>query len=88
MHIVEIGGPVTVGHLRVAPGDLPHGDQHGVVQIPAEIADKIPATVARLHERERAIVQYCQSSTFTIEGLRRLNAGSACSPPDSSSAAH
>ena len=82
MHIVEIGGPVTVGHLRIAPGDLLHGDQHGLVQIPAEIADKIPETVAHIRERERAIVRYCKSPDFSLEGLKNLAVGNAC-PPDS-----
>ena len=38
--------PVEVGHMEVRPGDLLHGDRHGVQTIPLEIAPKIPA-VAR-----------------------------------------
>ena len=45
-HIFDFGKPVVVGHMEVRPGDLIHGDVHGVQTIPLEIADKIPA-VAR-----------------------------------------
>jgi len=78
MHVVEVGGTVDVAGLRIAPGDLLHGDQHGVVSIPAEIADQIPATVERIRERERKIVQYCHSPGFTLEGLKQIAGGSPC----------
>ncbi|MEE8347370.1 MAG: RraA family protein, partial [Dehalococcoidia bacterium] len=29
IHLVEVGGPVSVGGLTVNPGDLLHGDEHG-----------------------------------------------------------
>lgn len=77
MHVVEVGGPVVIGGLRIAPGDLLHGDQHGIVHIPTDIADQIPATVARLHEREREIVKYCHSADFSMEGLRQAVSGGA-----------
>jgi len=79
MHVVEVGGPVEIGGLHVAPGDLLHGDQHGIVKIPAEVADKIPATAARIHEREREIIKYCHAADFTVEGLRQIASGDPCS---------
>ncbi|EDY22260.1 conserved hypothetical protein [Chthoniobacter flavus Ellin428] len=86
IHVVEVGGAVEVGGLRIAPGDLLHGDQHGVVLVPAEIAEQVPATVERIQERERAIVKYCHTPGFTLEGLKRITKGSPCtdeSQPDS-----
>ena len=35
VHVVEAGNPVTVGGLTVHPGDLLHGDEHGVTEHPA-----------------------------------------------------
>lgn len=81
-HIVEIGGLVEIAGLRIADGDLLHGDQHGIVQIPWEIADKIPATAARIQERERRILEYCHSANFTMPGLKALATGSPCPPAD------
>lgn len=45
-HVVDFGGPVEVGRLRVNPGDLLHGDLHGVVSVPAAIAGEIPKVAA------------------------------------------
>lgn len=86
MHVVEVGGRVEVGGLSIAPGDLLHGDQHGVVLIPAQIAEQIPPTVERIRKRERAIIQYCHSPGFTLEGLKQIASGSPCTdecPPKS-----
>lgn len=79
MHVVEVDGIVEVGGLRVAPGDLLHGDQHGIVHVPTALADKIPTTAARIHEREREIVKYCHAADFSLEGLRKVVGGNACS---------
>lgn len=82
MHIVEIGGSVEVGGLRIASGDLLHGDQHGIVQIPLEVAEKIPPTAARIHARERRIIDYCRSTGMTVDGLRDIAGGDPCSLND------
>lgn len=82
MHVVEVGGTVEVGNLRIAPGDLLHGDQHGIVQIPAGVAEKIPATAARIREREREIVKYCHSADFNVECLRQIAGGNPCAADD------
>jgi len=34
VRVESAGRPVTVGGLRVSPGDLIHADQHGVLLIP------------------------------------------------------
>jgi regulator of RNase E activity RraA len=70
--LVDFGTPVKVGGLQVRPGDLLHGDQHGVLSIPEEIADEIPAAVGKVMEREQRILQYCQSPDFSVEGLKAL----------------
>jgi len=70
-HIVEIGGPVEVGRLKVQPGDLLHGDGHGVLSIPKGIAAEIPAVAAKISEKERKLIALCRSSDFSLENLRR-----------------
>ena len=69
-HVFDFGGAVQVGHLPVRPGDLLHGDRHGIQTIPIEIAAKIPPVAKNMVEEEREIIQLCQSSSFTIEKLR------------------
>jgi regulator of RNase E activity RraA len=69
-HVFDFGGPVLVGHMQVRPGDLLHGDRHGVQTVPIEIARKIPAIARRMNGEEREIIEFCQSSAFTLEKLR------------------
>jgi len=79
-HIVEIGGPVKIGGLRIASGDLLHGDQHGIVQVPTQIAEKIPGTAADIQKREGKIITYCQSADFSVDHLKNLIDGAGHSP--------
>jgi regulator of RNase E activity RraA len=71
-HIVDFGSPVEVGGLTVRPGDLIHGDRHGILSIPLEIAAEIPAAATRILEMEKRIVSLCQSPQFSLEKLRAL----------------
>jgi 4-hydroxy-4-methyl-2-oxoglutarate aldolase len=70
-HIVEIGGAVKIGGLTIQPGDLLHGDAHGVVNIPIEIASKIPSIAERLQDNERKLIGLCRVSDFSVESLRQ-----------------
>ena len=63
-HVFDFGTPVEVGHMQVRPGDLLHGDRHGVQTIPLEIAQKIPAVARRMNEEEREIIELCRSGGF------------------------
>jgi regulator of RNase E activity RraA len=66
---LEVGVPVTVGGVTINPGDLLHGDQHGVVKIPLELAPKLPEAI-RAHEAfERRVFEVCQSPDFSLEAL-------------------
>lgn len=75
VHLVEIGGPVTVGGITVHPGDLLHADQHGAIHIPHEIAAEVAEAAQRVEDRERVIINYCKSPEFTREGLAELMGG-------------
>ncbi len=69
-HVFDFGGTVDVARMNINPGDLLHADRHGVLSIPAEIADKIPPVAAELADRRHQIVDLCRSSDFSIEKLR------------------
>ncbi|HEV2329897.1 MAG TPA: RraA family protein [Verrucomicrobiae bacterium] len=70
IHIVEFGTPVEIGGLKIASGDLLHGDLHGVQSIPLDIAARIPPVAAIISSREKALIDLCQSRDVTIEKLR------------------
>jgi 4-hydroxy-4-methyl-2-oxoglutarate aldolase len=71
-HVIEANTPVTVHGLQVQPGDLLHGDRHGLVSVPTEIAAELPGIAAQLEIRERQILALCRSGSFTKSALRTL----------------
>ena len=75
LYIVDVGVPVEVGGLRVEPGDLLHGDEHGVTSIPLELAKQIPDAARKVEAQERGIIELCQSPDFSKEKLLKLFAG-------------
>jgi 4-hydroxy-4-methyl-2-oxoglutarate aldolase len=71
-HIFEIGGAVKVGGLEVRPGDLLHGDRHGILTVPTEIATAIPGVADRLQRAEQKVIDFCRSRDFSVETLREV----------------
>jgi regulator of RNase E activity RraA len=68
--MVDFGLPVKVGGLVIHPGDLLHGDLHGVVVVPRDIAAEIPERAAAIEARERRMIAACQASRVTVEKLK------------------
>jgi 4-hydroxy-4-methyl-2-oxoglutarate aldolase len=69
VHVVEYGGPVLVGGLTVRPGDLLHGDEHGVASIPHEIAGEILKAAQAIEAAERRLIDYARSPARKPKGL-------------------
>lgn len=69
-HIYEFGQAVQVGRMKVQPGDLLHGDLHGVQTVPIDIAAQITDVAKEMSEREQKIIALCRSKNFTVENLR------------------
>ena len=71
-HIFEIGTVINVGGMEVRPGDLLHGDRHGVLTVPAKIAADIPDVADRLQRTEQKVIDFCRSRDFSVEKLREV----------------
>jgi regulator of RNase E activity RraA len=71
-HIFDIGGTVKIGGLEIHPGDLLHGDRHGLLSVPMGIAGEIPAAAARLQGQEQMIIDFCRSKGFSVEKLHEM----------------
>lgn len=71
-HIFDLGSKVRVGGMEVQPGDLLHGDRHGVLSIPLAIAAQIPAVALAKERKHQEIVDFCRSSSFSIEKLSEI----------------
>lgn len=72
VHVVDAGEPVTVGGLTVRPGDLLHGDEHGVTSIPPRIARELPDACRRIEAAERRLIDYARSGEATFDGLASM----------------
>jgi 4-hydroxy-4-methyl-2-oxoglutarate aldolase len=66
---VDFGEPVAIGGHKILPGDLVHGDIHGVQTIPLEIASEIPQVAARLLAEEHELIELCRDPGFSLEKL-------------------
>lgn len=71
-HIFEIGAKVTIDGMEVHPGDLLHGDQHGVITIPREVAAEVPKVAAGLRRAEQKVIEFCQSKDFSLANLPKI----------------
>lgn len=69
-HMLEFGAPVDAGSLKIRPGDLLHGDRHGVIRIPSSIARDIPTYAAKVAALERQILKIADSPSPSLEELR------------------
>jgi 4-hydroxy-4-methyl-2-oxoglutarate aldolase len=70
-HIIDFSEPVEIGGLKIHSGDLLHGDRHGVLTIPMEIAAAIPAQASRILDEERELIEYCRSEGFSLPDLAK-----------------
>src|SRR5215472_11490266 len=52
-HICDLGAAVTIDGMEVHSGDLLHGDRHGILSVPQDIAISLPEVAARLQRIER-----------------------------------
>lgn len=60
VHITETGCPVSVGGLKIEPGDLLHADRHGVTLIPHDIANELAQACREVQEAENIVIEECQ----------------------------
>jgi 4-hydroxy-4-methyl-2-oxoglutarate aldolase len=70
-HIIDFGDPVEIGGLTIRPGDLIHGDRHGVLTVPLEIAGDIPEEASKMLAAERHLTELCCSPAFSLEELAK-----------------
>ncbi|WP_279351442.1 RraA family protein [Erythrobacter litoralis] len=67
--LLEVNTPVTVGGVTVRPGDIIHGDCHGVVRIPSDLAEKLPESIAAHKAWEEGIFEVCRTKPLDLEAL-------------------
>ena len=71
LHMLDFGGEVEICELKIRSGDLLMADCHGVISIPLEIVDELPAVAARIHAERLRIVDVCLSADFSTDKLQK-----------------
>lgn len=71
IHVVEYGGPVEVGGLKIRPGDLMHGDRHGVITVPPGLVAKLPAAASKILEKKRDVIDLAKKPGTTPDEVSR-----------------
>lgn len=69
-HVFDFGGTVEIAGLTVHPGDLIHGDLHGVQTVPHEIAGLVPGRALEIVKARKELIAFCHSNDFSIAKLR------------------
>lgn len=64
--VVDVGAPVELDGQIVRTGDILHGDRNGVVIIPPETIDGLPAAVAGIRDRESRLMNFIKSDRFNL----------------------
>jgi len=71
IHVVEYGEPVEVGGLTIRPGELIHGDRHGVLTVPPELALKLPPVANAIREKKQQLIDLSRRPGTTREEFSR-----------------
>jgi len=69
-NVTRINTPVTVGQLRVRPGDLLFADSDGCVRIPNKHADEILRLAGEVRAMEAEIFAFYNSAEFSVAAMR------------------
>lgn len=77
VHVADVGCEVEIFGMAVEHGSLIHADKHGAVLIPHEIAERLPAAIDTIVQREKVILEAIRAPDFDIDVLRKAVGESA-----------
>jgi len=64
--------PVQIMGLVVKPGDILHGDENGLISVPAGIEDRLPDAVELVRQRERKVMEYVRGADFALANFKKM----------------
>ncbi|HUA58084.1 MAG TPA: RraA family protein [Verrucomicrobiae bacterium] len=70
-HIVDYGEPVEIGGLIINPGDILHGDRHGVLSVPRDVLADLPKVASQIRTEEAELVELTQRGSLSVEALAK-----------------
>ena len=67
--IARVGTPIQVCGLVIQPGAILHGDENGLVLVPAGVEQTLPAMIDAVRAREGKLLEYVRSGEFELARL-------------------
>jgi len=64
--------PVQIMGLVVKPGDILHGDENGLISVPAGIEERLPDAVELVRQRERKVMEYVRGADFALANFKKM----------------
>jgi 4-hydroxy-4-methyl-2-oxoglutarate aldolase len=71
IHVIEYGTPVEVGHLAIRPGDLIHGDRHGIITVPPDLVPGLSAVAREIEDKKQQLIDMSRRPGITHQELSR-----------------
>jgi len=70
--IVCVSVPIQIHGLPILPGDLLHGDENGLLSVPAGHEKELAAAVDQVRSRERRLMDWVGSDQFSLNGFHKF----------------
>jgi regulator of RNase E activity RraA len=67
---LQVNTPITICGLPIRSGDLLHGDESGLVSIPLEIADSVPAQAKVVLNKESEFIEFLNRGALSLDELK------------------
>jgi 4-hydroxy-4-methyl-2-oxoglutarate aldolase len=68
-HVVDFGEPIEIAGLAIRPGDILHGDRHGILSVPSEIVKGLPQVAEQIQAEEQELFKLIAGPRFSVEQL-------------------
>jgi regulator of RNase E activity RraA len=68
-HIVDFGNHIEIGGLGIKPGDILHGDRHGILSVPPQLVAELPSMAEQIRSEERELFDLTEDPEFSVETL-------------------
>jgi regulator of RNase E activity RraA len=68
-HVVDFGEPVEIGGLEIKPGDILHGDRHGILSVPSKLVGELPVVAEQIQSEEKELFKLIASDGFSVDAL-------------------
>ncbi|MDQ4045000.1 MAG: RraA family protein [Chloroflexota bacterium] len=69
--ITSVGEPITLDGEEIRTGDILHGDRNGIVVIPDDVLEGLPAAVETIRAKEAATMAYVRGDDFNYAELKQ-----------------